>query len=112
MKGIVLAHYFLGLMVWQRLGEAFLGQGKYAFEILKRFQMTGCKPMVTPIIPNLRLSANSYSGLVDPFMYRQLIGSFMYLGNTKPDIYFAMNTLRQYMVDPGQINYVVAKHVL
>jgi hypothetical protein len=30
MKDIGMMHYFLGLEVWQRLGEIFLGQGKYA----------------------------------------------------------------------------------
>jgi hypothetical protein len=37
MKDIGMMHYFLGLEVWQRPREIFLGQGKYAVEILKRF---------------------------------------------------------------------------
>jgi hypothetical protein len=37
MKDIDLMHYFLGLEVWQRSGEIFLGQGKYTVEILRRF---------------------------------------------------------------------------
>ena len=36
-KDISMMHYFLGLEVWQRPGKIFLGQGKYAIEILKRF---------------------------------------------------------------------------
>jgi hypothetical protein len=38
MKDIDMMHYFLGLEVWWRPGEIFLGQGKYAVEILKRFE--------------------------------------------------------------------------
>ena len=30
---------------------------------------------------------------IDATMYRQMIGSLMYLTNTRPDICFAMNTL-------------------
>jgi hypothetical protein len=30
---------------------------------------------------------------VDPSLYQQLIGSLMYLVNTRPDICFAINTL-------------------
>jgi hypothetical protein len=30
---------------------------------------------------------------VDPYLYWQLIGSLMYLVNTRPDICFAINTL-------------------
>jgi len=37
MKDIGMMHYFLGLEVWQRPREIFLGQGKYAVETLKSF---------------------------------------------------------------------------
>lgn len=47
-------HYFLGLEVWKTNGEIFLGQGRYAMEILKKFRMVDCRPMSTPMITNLR----------------------------------------------------------
>jgi hypothetical protein len=34
--------------------------------------------------------------IVDPSLYRQLIGSLMYLVNTRPNIFFAMNALSQF----------------
>jgi hypothetical protein len=39
MKDIGLMHYFLGLEVWQMEGQIFSGQGKYAADILRRFEM-------------------------------------------------------------------------
>eukprot|EP00253_Pinus_taeda_P003128 PITA_03128 len=36
---------------------------------------------------------------VDPTLYRELIGSLMYLVNTRPDICYAVNTLSQFMVE-------------
>lgn len=42
MKDMGLMHYFLGLEVWQKNGEIFLGQGRYATKILKRFRMQDC----------------------------------------------------------------------
>ena len=36
----------------------------------------------------------------------------MYLVNTRPDIYYAMNTLSQFMVEPRRAHWAVAKHVL
>ena len=37
MKDLGMMHYFLGMEVWQSVDGIFLGQGKYAVEILKRF---------------------------------------------------------------------------
>eukprot|EP00253_Pinus_taeda_P013649 PITA_13649 len=51
-KDMGLMHYFLGLEVWQKNGEIFLGQGRYAIEIVKRFIMQDCRPMATPMITN------------------------------------------------------------
>eukprot|EP00253_Pinus_taeda_P032031 PITA_32031 len=49
MKDIGLMHYFLGMEVWQKDGELFVSQGKYANEILRRFHMEKCKLMQTPL---------------------------------------------------------------
>ena len=39
MKDLGMMHYFLVMEVWQSSDRIFLGQGKYAIEILKRFVM-------------------------------------------------------------------------
>jgi hypothetical protein len=52
MKDLGLMHYFMGLEVWQRDGQTFLGQGKYEVEILKRFGMQDYRPMSTPMVTN------------------------------------------------------------
>ena len=52
MTDIGLMHYFLGLEVWQEPGHIFLGQGKYAVDILRRFRIKDCRPMSTPMITN------------------------------------------------------------
>jgi hypothetical protein len=57
------------------------------------------------------LSASD-SKLVDAMRYNQLIGSLMYLVNTRPDICFAVNTLSQYMLEPRSVHWIGAKHVL
>ena len=81
-------------------------------QILKRFDMLECKAMVTPMDSNLKLLADDSSKLVDVTHYRQIIGSLMYLTNTRPDICFAVDTLSQYLVYPRQVHLVVAKHVM
>jgi hypothetical protein len=114
MKDLGLMHYFFGLEVWKKPGEIFLGQGKYTVEILSRFGMMDCKSMATPMMTNLKKLSDSTldSYLVDPTKYRKLIGSLMYLANTRPDICFAVSTLSQFMVEPRHFHWVARKHVL
>ena len=77
--------------MWQSADGILHGQGKYAVEILKRFGMMYCKAMATPMASNLKLLSDASSESVDATMYRQMIGSLMYL---RPNIFFAVNTLR------------------
>ena len=70
-----------------------MGQGKYGVEILKRFVMMDCEVMTTPMALNLKLLSDASSESVDATLYRHMIGSLMYLMNTRPDICFAVNTL-------------------
>jgi hypothetical protein len=68
-------------------------------EILKKFGMTECKSMPTPMVMDLKKMNDSSIDLgeIDPHLYRQLIGSLMYLVNTRPDICYALNVLSQFM---------------
>jgi hypothetical protein len=114
MKDIGLMHYFLGLEVWQRIDEIFLSQGKYTVDILRRFGILDCKSMSTPMVFNLKRlhESDSKSDLVDPSMYKQLIGSLMYLIHTRPNICFAVSALSQFMSEPRHKHWITTKHVL
>jgi hypothetical protein len=52
--------------------------------------MMDYKSMSKPIMINMSLLSESYSYLVDPMMYIKLIGSLMYLVNTRSDVCFAV----------------------
>ena len=112
MKDLDTMHYFLGLEVWQKPSKIMLSEGKYAVEILKRFGMMDCKSMTTLMTTNLTLFGDTTFERVDATLYMQMIGSLMYLTNTRPDICFAVNTLNQYMFDPRQVHLIAAKHIL
>lgn len=77
----------MGLEIWQEPNEVYLGQGKYVIEILKKFNMMDYKEMTTLMITNLKRLRSSESSPVDPSRYRKLIGSLMYMVNTRPDIF-------------------------
>eukprot|EP00253_Pinus_taeda_P019548 PITA_19548 len=52
-------HLSQGLEIWQRSDGLFVSQGKYAREILKKFNMHGCKPVDTPLPGGWREDATS-----------------------------------------------------
>jgi hypothetical protein len=105
-------HYLLGLEVWKSPERIFLNQGKYAVEILKRFDMLECKSMNTPMETKLKLLVDTSSELIDATLYRQIIGSLMYLTNIRPNICFVVNTLSQFLVEPRRVHPVAAKYVM
>ena len=80
MKDLSLMHYYLGLELWQKRGEIFLGKGKYVVNILHK-------------LTDLRKLRDSDFDPVDLSLYQQLIGSLMYLVNTRSDIFFFVNML-------------------
>eukprot|EP00253_Pinus_taeda_P033365 PITA_33365 len=112
MKDMGLMHYFLGMEVWQKDGELFVSQGMYANEILKRFHMEKCKPMQTPLASNWRKEVATSKKVVETTVYLHLVGSLMYLVNTRTDLCYGVNQLSQAMVQPTKMFWKVEKHVL
>jgi hypothetical protein len=74
--------------------------------------MMDCKSMTTPMTTNPKLLCDTSSEIVDATLYRQMIGSLMYLTNTRPNICFVVNTLSQYMVEPRHVHLIATKHVM
>jgi hypothetical protein len=74
--------------------------------------MLECKAINTPMETKLKLMVDTSPELVDATLYRQIIGSLMYLTNTRPYICFVVNTLIQYLVEPKCVHLVAAKHVM
>ena len=93
MKYLAMMHYFLGLDVWQFPYEIFLNQGKYVVEIQKIFGMMDYKEINTPMVTNLNLLNDDSSEIVNVTLHRHIIGSLMYLKNTRLDIFFDVNSL-------------------
>ena len=74
--------------------------------------MHGCKPVDTPLPVDWRKEDATSAEVVDATVYRQLVGSLMYLVNTRPDICYAVNQLSQAMVKPTKLFWKAGKHVL
>ena len=74
MKYLGMMHYFLGMEAWKSEDGIFLGKGKYAMEILKRFKMFYYKEIDTPMASNLNILSEYSFESSDATMYRKMIG--------------------------------------
>jgi hypothetical protein len=60
----------------------------------------------------LNLLVDTSLELNDATLYRQIIGSLMYMMNTRPDICFVVKTLSEYLVEYRCVQLVSKKHVI
>jgi hypothetical protein len=78
--------FFLGLQIRQRNQGIFISQTKYIREMLKRFGMEDCKPVITPMQTNCKLSKDDDSNSTYQRQYRSMIGSLLYVTTSRPDV--------------------------
>jgi hypothetical protein len=62
--------FFLGLQIRQSNQGIFISQTKYIREMLKRFGMEDCKPVITPMQTSCKLSKDDDSKSTDQRQYR------------------------------------------
>jgi hypothetical protein len=105
-------HFFLGLEISQDASGIKLSQTKYAKDLLDRFHMTNCKSAPTSFLSGINLEDGRDTPLVDNTLYRQLVGSLLYLTHTRPDISYAVGVVSRYMQEPHDLHWKVVKCIL
>jgi hypothetical protein len=104
-------HYFLGLQVFQTNEGIILSHSKYSCDLC-HFHMDDCKPTRSPFQSGVKLSSTFTSLEVDASLYRQLVGSLLYLTHTRPDLSFVVGLVARYMQTPHEIHWKEAKRIL
>ncbi|KAJ9701155.1 hypothetical protein PVL29_006480 [Vitis rotundifolia] len=92
--------YFLGIEIAQSSSGVVLSQRKYALDILEETGMLDCKPVDTPMDPNVKLVPGQGEPLGDPGRYRRLVGKLNYLTITRSDISFPVSVVSQFLQSP------------
>ncbi|XP_022880403.1 uncharacterized protein LOC111397630 [Olea europaea var. sylvestris] len=112
MTDIGLMSYYLGIEVKQNGDNIFIFQEAYAKKFLERFKMQNCNPVSTPIGCGTKMPKYDESTKVDPFLYRQLVGSLRYLTCTRLDILYGVGLVSRYMEAPTLTHLEIAKMIL
>ena len=74
--------------------------------------MSECKEIGTPMEVNAKLSVEDTSPLADIGSYRKLVGSLIYLCNTRPDIAFSVGVLSRFSNKPHGGHWNVGVQIL
>ena len=69
-------------------------------DILEEISILNCKPIDTPMDPNVKLVPGQGEPLQDPGRYRRLVGRLNYLTITRPDISFPVSVVNQFLQSP------------
>ncbi|CAL5357771.1 unnamed protein product [Camellia sinensis] len=105
MKDLGLLNYFLSLEISHDPSSYFLSQAKYTSDLLARAGLTDFKTASTPVDLQTRLTLLDSHLLSNATLYRQLVGSLVYLTVTRPDIAYAVHIVSQFMATPPSPHY-------
>ena len=104
--------YFLGVEVLQTSEGIYLSQKKYACKLHEKFGLQNANSMKNPIVPDFKLLKEGETTRIDATIYKQLIGSLMYITATRPDLMYVVCLLSRYMANPTDLHMQATKRVL
>ena len=112
-------HYCLGIQVFQDSSHGLIriSQQTYVESLLKKYNMSTCKGISTPLPISLKTKTSSTTmpttSDIVAFPYANILGGIRYLVTcTRPDICFAANFLSRYMQAPSPIHTQHLKRLL
>jgi transposase InsO family protein len=103
--------FFLGLQIRQSNQGIFISQTKYIREMLKRFRMEDCKPVITPMQTSCKLRKDDDSKSTDQRQYRSMIGSLLYVTTSRPDVMQAVGQVARFQAAPKESHVLAVKRI-
>ncbi|MCO5594375.1 hypothetical protein L7F22_048405 [Adiantum nelumboides] len=112
MKDLGELRYFLRIEMIRNEGDIWLSQKKYRLDMLMKYGMADCKPISTPLDQNLKLRIDEEEVLDDATMYRRIVGSFIYMKSSRPDLSYAVGLVSQFMQLPRKPHLDAVRRIL
>ena len=80
--------------------------------MLEKYGMADCKPMDTPLEQNVKLQIDVGTEIENVTMYRQMVGSLIYLTITRPDLSYAVGLISQFVQKPRKPHLDAVRRIL
>ena len=100
LKGLGPLKYFLSLQIEYTSQGLFVHQSKYTSDLLTKFNMVDCKACLILCSPIVHVSSQVSPLLLDPIVYRSMVGALQYLTFTRPDLSYSVQQICQFMSQP------------
>ena len=79
---------------------------------MKKFSLESANSVRTPMSPNVKLTIDLLGKSVDPFLYRSMLGSLLYLTASRPDISYSVGMCARYQVNPKESHMAALKRII
>ncbi|XP_050917846.1 uncharacterized mitochondrial protein AtMg00810-like [Lathyrus oleraceus] len=103
--------FFLGIQINQGKYWTYVHQSKYTKELLKNFNLEDCKIMATTMHPTCSLNKEENNSKMDQNLFRRVIGYFIYLTTSRPDILFNVCLCARFQSDSRKTHLTVVKRI-
>nr|GEU43150.1 retrovirus-related Pol polyprotein from transposon TNT 1-94 [Tanacetum cinerariifolium] len=103
--------FFLGLQISQSPRGIFINQSKYSLKSLKKYGFESCDPVDTPMGEKSKLDEDKEGKAVDPSHYYGMIGTLLYLTDSRPDLQFAICMCARYQARPTEKHLHAVKRI-
>jgi len=104
-------NFFLGLNIRQSSQGIFINQEAYTKTLLTKFGMMGESRVKVPMAFGTHLNPSLDKPAADITLYRQMIGSLLYLTSSRPDIMFAVCYCARYQANPREPHMTAVKNI-
>jgi hypothetical protein len=103
--------FFLGLHIRQRNQGIFISQTKYIREMIKRFGMEDCKPVITPMQTSCKLRKDDNLKSTYQRKYKSMIGNLLFVTTSRPDVMQEVGKVAQFKAVPKESHVGAVKRI-
>ena len=79
---------------------------------MKKFGLESANSVRTLMSPNVKLTVDLLGKSVDSSLYRNIIGSFLYLTASRPDISYSVGVYARYQANPKESHMIALKRII
>ena len=103
--------YFLGLHIKQMDEGIFINKAKYVKDLLEKYDLEGCKKILTPMATSTKLDADEAGKAIDQMTYRGVISSLLYLTISRLDIQFNICLCARFQANSKESYLIAVKRI-